>query len=162
MPDHRRNPRLNISSTTSTSPWLLLFVFDLFQQFCDADALFDRFVVIEAEFGYALEMVQALAQGAADEACSGSEALESFPALSGVAQHRDEDMAVAKVGRDFHGRHRDQSDPRILNFAFDDLTELNTDLLSDSVDSSSVHPNRSNNLDVALDRAFRRDPLRLF
>ena len=67
---------------------------------------------------------------------------------------------MAKIGRDFDAGDRNETDARILYLALDDLTELDTKLFFNSIDSSSVHG--LHNFDIALNHAFRRRPLGLF
>ena len=87
--------------------------FVAFEQGLDAHAAVDRLVVEELELRRALDAHvggHALLQAAV----RGAQAGERVLALARPAQHADEDLGVAQVGRRLDAGHRDEPDARVL------------------------------------------------
>ena len=118
---------------------LFPFVFDLFQQFLNADGLLHCFVIIEGQFRNASEVVQAFAERTANERGGRSQTFESFFSLAGISEHSDENSAIAQVGRDLHCGYGGQTDARILNLTLNNFAELHAHLFFDSIDPSPLH-----------------------
>jgi hypothetical protein len=84
-------------------------------------------------------VVQALAQGPARvTGCRPQSFKRLFPLIGGP-EHGHEDTGVAKIGRDLDGGNGHQADAGILNFSLNDFTDLYSELLFDSVNSTSLH-----------------------
>ena len=78
-----------------------------------------------------------------------------------IFSRRNSQLAsVTKIGRDFYGRNGHQTDARILNFPFKDLTDLYSKLLLDPADSSFL--DFLYDLDVALNHALWGQAFGLF
>ena len=130
---------------------------DLVQQLLDPHVLFDRLVVFEDQLRDSSQMMQPLGQRRLTKlAADRSPAALSF-ARPSSPRTVTKTRACRRSGETFTRVIVTKPNARILNFAFDDLAELDAQLFFDSIDSSALHI--LDNLDVALNHAFRRDAL---
>ena len=112
----------------------------LVEKFLDPNALFNGFVVVEGQFRNAPEVMKALAERSAGITRGRLQSLRAFSsAAASLPKDGDEDACMTKIRRHLYRGDRREADARILNFALDDLAELDSKLFFDSIDSSSLH-----------------------
>ena len=84
-------------------------------------------------------MVQPLAERAPDVTRSRSKTLEDLLAFFRPAESADEDAGMPKIRRYLDVGHGDETDARILDFALEDLAELDSQLFFNAIDASALH-----------------------
>ena len=109
------------------------------QELLDPQFLFEGVVIVEGQFGDSSEVVQPLAKGTACIIRGGSQPLKYLLSLFRASERTHEHASVPKVWRHLHVGYRHETNPRILNLAFEDFTQFNSQLFFDTVDASAVH-----------------------
>ena len=83
--------------------------------------------------------MQPLAQRASRVTRSRSETLERLLAFFRPAERADEYPGMPQIRRDLDMCHGDKTDSWVLDLAFEDLAQLNSQLFFDAIDSSALH-----------------------